>query len=435
MSRRQSAPPATAQPPADPFNLLPPLSSEEFDALRDSIRRDGMRHPVIVDEVGNVLDGRHRLRIDPHAKRVVMKGLSDAEKQAFVFAANFTRRNLSPAQKEECRAAMKRVAESLRAENAKQNTQQKIAALLGVSRECIRDWFMTNGVDAKGHKPDARVKLTKEQKAEAVARVEAGESQVQVAADYGVNQSLISKLVARENRQQTLTAERAQQNASATGSLRLVKSDAITFLRSIPAGTVDLLITDPPYSTDVDDIAAFAAEWLPLAISRLKPGGRAYVFTGAYVDELHAYTGLILAAGRDGWQYDPPLVWTYRNTIGPTPLMGYKLNWQACFHVYGAVAPPLDCPSLNERFTVQEVNAPDARFGLRDHAWQKPDELAERLIRHAAKAGDLVIDPFAGTGTFVSAAIKANCNVVACDNSDDMLAICRERGLAVSDAA
>ena len=42
----------------------------------------------------------------------------------------------------------------------------------------------------------------------------------------------------------------------------------------------DLLITDPPYMTDVDDVETFAKEWLPLALSRIKPTGRAYICIG-----------------------------------------------------------------------------------------------------------------------------------------------------------
>lgn len=51
----------------------------------------------------------------------------------------------------------------------------------------------------------------------------------------------------------------------------------------------DLLLTDPPYSTDSPDIAAFAQAWLPAALDRLNSTGRAYVFVGAYPAELSAY--------------------------------------------------------------------------------------------------------------------------------------------------
>ena len=53
------------------------------------------------------------------------------------------------------------------------------------------------------------------------------------------------------------------------------QADAIEWLEA--ADDFDLLLTDPPYSTDVDDINAFAESWLPLALSKMKPTGRAFV--------------------------------------------------------------------------------------------------------------------------------------------------------------
>jgi hypothetical protein len=43
----------------------------------------------------------------------------------------------------------------------------------------------------------------------------------------------------------------------------------------------DLLITDPPYMTDIDDINKFAKDWLPGALTNVKSTGSAFVFIGA----------------------------------------------------------------------------------------------------------------------------------------------------------
>jgi hypothetical protein len=187
----------------------------------------------------------------------------------------------------------------------------------------------------------------------------------------------------------------------------------------------DLLLTDPPYSTDVNDIDVFAREWLPVALAKVKPTGRAYVCIGAYQRELVAY----LTSPRPGHLIAPEvLVWTYRNTLGPTPGHGYKLNWQAILYFCGVDAPPLDCPKMTERFSVQDINAPDGRQHDRWHAWQKPDELCERFVRHASQPGDLVLDPFAGTGSFLLAAASLGRRALGCDESADMVKIAGQRG-------
>ncbi len=182
----------------------------------------------------------------------------------------------------------------------------------------------------------------------------------------------------------------------------------------------DLLLTDPPYMTDVTNIVEFAQSWLPLALSKVKPTGRAYVCIGAYPAELAAYMSV--------WMPTQVLVWTYRNTLGPSPASQYKQNWQAILYYAMPEAPPLDCPSMIEQFSVQDINAPDGRLGDRYHAWQKPLELAERFIRHATQLGDTVIDPFCCTGSFLLAAAKLGRVAKGCDNNPEVLDIAAERG-------
>jgi DNA methylase len=189
----------------------------------------------------------------------------------------------------------------------------------------------------------------------------------------------------------------------------------------------DLLLTDPPYMTDVDDIRAFAAEWLPAALATIKTTGRAYVCIGAYPEEIAAY----LAASHGYMTLAQILIWTYRNATNRQPKYDYILNYQAILYFRGPDAPALDAPDTVEQFAVQDINAPDARRDERYHAWQKPDELAERLIRHSTKPGDLVLDPFAGTGTFVLSAARLGRDGRGCDTDQDMLTIAERRGCVI----
>ncbi|MEO6891007.1 MAG: DNA modification methylase [Ktedonobacteraceae bacterium] len=193
----------------------------------------------------------------------------------------------------------------------------------------------------------------------------------------------------------------------------------------------DLLITDPPYSTDIEDIEAFAQSWLPIALSKVKDSGRAYVCIGAYPQELRAYLNVNVGHWPHHMRLLNILVWTYKNTLGPRPHNAYKSNWQAILYFIGLNAPYIDIPLMNEQFSVQEINAPDGRLGDRYHAWQKPDDLAERLIRHSTKPGDTILDCFAGTGTFLLAAHRLGRVAYGCDSSPEMLEIARTRGCEV----
>ena len=194
--------------------------------------------------------------------------------------------------------------------------------------------------------------------------------------------------------------------------------DALDWVNDIPE--YDLLLTDPPYSTDVENINDFAASWLPAYLSKMKPTGRAYVFIGSYPVELKAYLNTC--------HVQDVLVWTYRNTLGPTPKNRYKRNWQAVLYFEGRDAGPLDCVELVEQFSVQDISAPDGRQADRYHAWQKPLKLVERFIRHSTKVGDLVVDPFACTGSHLLAAASQGRNAIGCEIDEKNMRIAIQRG-------
>ena len=45
-----------------PFDLLPPLSRQDYEALKADIAARGVQVPVEYDEHGHILDGHHRVR-------------------------------------------------------------------------------------------------------------------------------------------------------------------------------------------------------------------------------------------------------------------------------------------------------------------------------------------------------------------------------------
>ena len=218
------------------------------------------------------------------------------------------------------------------------------------------------------------------------------------------------------------------QRKTAKLKAHVTEADAVEWLHTIEDRSVDLLFTDPPYSTDIDDVEAFVNSWFALALAKVRESGRAYIFVGAYPNELYAY----LAALRKQKAFRAEVLgWTYDNTIGPTPKKGYSLNWQTLLYLYGKRAPDLDAPNLLEQSAMQRMSAPDGRQGDRFGRWQKPYPLAEMYIRHASKEGDLVIDPFCGTGTFLLAAADRGRIARGCDHDPEALTICRERGAEV----
>ena len=183
----------------------------------------------------------------------------------------------------------------------------------------------------------------------------------------------------------------------------------------------DLLLTDPPYSTDVPDIEKFSRRWLPMALAKVKPTGRAYVFVGHYPKELRAYLNI---APPEHMRLEDILSWTYLNTMGTAPIYGYKRNVQAILYYIGKDAPPLNCSLLTEHSSSHVIAMPVYKY----HTWEKPNYFGEIFTRHSTKSGDIVFDPFTGTGTFVLAASRLGRKAFGCDVDPKMLKIAQKRG-------
>jgi transposase-like protein len=419
---------------ASRYQLLPSHTPEEYEALKADIALNGIMLPVEEDDEGNLLDGHHRRQIAaelgiPCPVRVVPLK-TDAEKRAHALRVNTARRQLSPEQSREVRLLKRRVAAELRDEGL---SQEQVAERLGVTRQAVSLWLGSiasacNALHTEGYY-DLRIKLPRPARQAIVRDVQAGKSVAQVAALFHVTPQRVYQIIKKAGRD----AARAADVPTSPGEAVVFDVGWRDFLAG-PCVEADLLFTDPPYMTDLDeDVHAFAATWLPPALARVKDSGRAYVFTGAYPEELHAYLDVFLSQER--FILGNVLVWTYRNTLGPAPARDYKLNWQACFYLRGPAAPGLNCPALAERFSVHDVNAPDARTGVRRHEWEKPEALALRLMRHALSGpSPVVIDPFAGTGTFLAVAASLGARALGSEIDPAMLALCGQRGVTLGHA-
>jgi ParB-like chromosome segregation protein Spo0J len=126
---------ASVQRPADvaPYQLLPPLSADEYAALRDDIAAHGVRVPVDVDERGQLLDGHHRAAIAAelgiHFPTRVVDGLTEEEKREHAMALNMARRHLTQADRRRL------IADELRRDDSR--SDRRIARIVGVSHHTV----------------------------------------------------------------------------------------------------------------------------------------------------------------------------------------------------------------------------------------------------------------------------------------------------------
>ena len=85
------------------FQVMPPLTVDEYNDLHDSIKEHGVQVPITVDENSIVIDGHHRRKIASEigidCPQVVKAGLTDTEKRTLALSLNIDRRHLNREQK------------------------------------------------------------------------------------------------------------------------------------------------------------------------------------------------------------------------------------------------------------------------------------------------------------------------------------------------
>ncbi len=204
-----------------PFaDQMPPLLEDEFAALEASIKANGVRDDVLIDEDDNVLDGHHRLKIDPNAPRKVVKGLgSEAEKRAFIYQINNARRSLTPQQKKRLATEQRKVALALREQDPKKFTQKTVAGMIGVSQATISGWFRVKGStnintdNGIPPSPDARRKVPEADRSTVADRVKKGESKKKIATSLGVTPRAVTKIAESVNRKTSGNGSAGDPNA------------------------------------------------------------------------------------------------------------------------------------------------------------------------------------------------------------------------------
>lgn len=423
-------------------SLIDPLTREELEGLEQKILTEGFKGKVVVwQEQDILLDGHNRVAIcKKHNIKYDKRYISLPDRNAainWIIDNQLSRRNLSPNQAAYLRGK-KYLAEKQKPWRPKkekkgatvappspekkgatvapfsQSTREKIAKETKVSpRTIARDGLYAQAVDQVSGKLDMNKVKAEPRKDVITLAKKPDEEQEQIInivkeKDIPIKQAIKAKKI--KDSQKKIAAG---YKTSADPPL-IIHGDASNF-----KGKCDLLITDPPYMTDVDNINEFA-QWLPEKLQCVKKTGFAFVFIGAYPEELNAYLNIAMP--------EQVLVWTYRNTLGAAPKNKYKLNWQAILFYRMPDSPGLDCPITNELWAVQDINAPDGRHEGRYHTWEKPMKLAERLIRHTTKTGDMILDCYAGTGTFLLAGTSLGRKTIGYEIDKTMIDIAIKRG-------
>jgi site-specific DNA-methyltransferase (adenine-specific) len=240
--------------------------------------------------------------------------------------------------------------------------------------------------------------------------------------------------------------------------------DVISGLNKIESNSVDLIIADPPYGIKKDkefnvgivwdlknpgEWLSWSEDWLKESYRVLKDGGSIFVYG------IHHNIGYLQTLLYDlGFDYGRMFIWHYKNgfsqyTTKPAatyePLLWFTKGKNYTYHPIrepylsterlknkiiknGKVWTPnplgkhggdiWDIPTLAGKRFEDEKQA---------HPTQKPLALCDRIINHFSNPGDLVLAPFAGSGSECLSALNNDRDYIGIELNKEYVAMARKR--------
>ena len=235
--------------------------------------------------------------------------------------------------------------------------------------------------------------------------------------------------------------------------------DCIAGMRNLPAESIQLVIADPPYNLDKDfgvwKESEHRSEWLSWTSLWLAECDRVMA-RGAniFVYGIHRHLCWVQCMMYDmGLTYQRQIIWNYENGFA-----GYKtlaahyepILWfsKGPLKTYHTIREPyksvdrLKYP-ITKNGKVWSPH-PDGRLagdvwkfavlaGRRfrdervDHPTQKPLSISTRIVRHFSNEGDVVLVPFAGSGSECVAAYQSNRRFVGFENNPAYVQLANQR--------
>ncbi len=237
----------------------------------------------------------------------------------------------------------------------------------------------------------------------------------------------------------------------------VTNGDCLELLKSLPSGSVDAVVTDPPYGTTNAswDIWAMTPEWWAEIWRITKPDsavvvticGKALVRLFAEAGQWYKYkivwdrvskvTGVLDANRRPLRRHEDICVFSKNQLPKFRPIKEparYRIDGGKASSknvaksvLYSRIKRRFDWVEDGTRFPVdvQDIEPLDSR--LRDHPTQKPTELMEKLISWYTDTDATVLDPFTGSGTTGVACMQTGRNFIGYEIDPKYCEIARRR--------
>ena len=243
----------------------------------------------------------------------------------------------------------------------------------------------------------------------------------------------------------------------------LYYGDSLEFMASLDADSVDCIWTDPPYLLSNDGASCtagkrvkvnkgewdrsqgieldhqFNQKWLSECYRVLKPAGTIWV-SGT----LHVYLSVGMAMMQLGFRILNDIIWEKPN---PPPNLGCRCFTHSTEVVlwatkakkgskhrytfnYDAMREENDGKQMKTVWRIPAAGTAEKVYGK--HPTQKPIALIDRCIRASTNPGDLVLDPFAGSGATGVAALGVGRRFIGSEREAEFVELISRRLSAIA---
>jgi len=207
--------------------------------------------------------------------------------------------------------------------------------------------------------------------------------------------------------------------------MNIYKDDAVNWLQTLPSGSVNLMITDPPY----ESLEKHRKIGTTTRLKRSKASSNAWfnIFPNERFEELLSEVYRVLVkdshfylfcdqetmfvikpiAERVGFKFWKPIVWD-KVCIG----MGYHYRARYEFILFFEKG----------KRKLNDLSVPDileSKRVYRGYPTEKPVDLLETLVKQSSMPGELIVDPFFGSGSTLIAANNLDRCFMGNDISED----------------
>ncbi len=387
----------------------------ELLKLSKSIKRHGQIQPIVITEKFELVAGGRRLQAcaldGTQVLCIFKKNLDDLSMRMLELEENFQRKDFTPA--EECQAIREIHLLKIQQHGDKATMQ----------KGSVEGWGITKTAEFLGiTRMEATTKIKHAEAVDSFPELKEVKTHSELKSAHKALNKTIDRVIA---------SQKVSIDCKKFIHTSIQKQDAVEFMKELKSNSVDLLLTDPPYGIDIQKVAISTGG----RTGKLNTSG--YKFDDGKLNALALYNEVAKESYRftkatgHAFVFVAPEFFTQVRSMfldagwlcNVKPIIWIKNPSGQCNapHAWPASCYDMILYTRKKDSALVVEGQPDwlqcnpVPPSTRTHPTEKPVPLLEELIRRTTLPGDILVDPFMGSGSSLHAGLRKKLKVSGCD--------------------